>query len=171
MELKELEEAFLNIEKKSTSELKELFKQLSELEGKVSTFRKKIHELTNNLRAELIKRLASSPSFQEDIFLENLSSTLETFPVSCQKSLDKINFSSLFTLPTLVNELNPASTEEIEKNLNLLRSKEAEVSYVRRLIHGWLDILKKELERRFTRPETTIELILQEINRILVNNF
>lgn len=174
MDLRELEVAFIDLEKKSVSELKELFRQLSDLEEKASNFRKSLHEVANELRAELVNRLAASPALPEHSFLEKLSSTLENFPVSCRKSLDEIDFSSLFTTPVSfksIKETANLSLEELEQNLFLIREKEAEVSYVRRLVHGWLDVLKRELERRLTQPETSIELILQEINKILVNNF
>lgn len=171
MDLKELQKAFLNIESKSVSDLKELFRELSELEKEVSEFRNNLHQLTNDLRAELINRFVANPTLKEHSLLESLASALETFPVSCNKSLDDLDLADLFTLPPLAKKPVNGSVEDLEKSLTALRKKEAEVSFVRRLLHGWLDILKTELERRVTKPETTIEVILNEIERILASKF
>ncbi len=171
MDLKELQEAFLNIESKSVSDLKKLFAELSELEKEVSQFRNNLHQIDNGFKAELINRLAANPSLRDRSLLESLASTLESFPVSCKKSLDDVDLANLFTLPSLTGKPTDSSIEELEKSLAALRNKEAEVSFVRRLIHGWLDILKNELERRLTKPETTIETILNKIEQILASNF
>lgn len=171
MELKEIQEAFLNIEDKSVSDLKKLFVELSDLEKKVSNFRKKLHQATNSLRAELIKRLAEDPSFGERSFLEGLDFALDSFPVSCEKNIEDFDLANLFDLSSLPEKTAESSIEELEKSLASLRKREAEVSFIRRLVHGWLDILKSELERRVTRPGTTIETILAEIEQILAGNF
>lgn len=171
MELKELQEAFLNIEKKSVEDLKKLFAELSELEKEVSEFRNNLHQAANGLKAELINKLITNPSLKDRQMLESLASTLESFPVSCEKTLDEINLATFLALPSLTEKPDNGSIEELERKLNELLSKEAEVSFVRRLIHGWLDILKSELERRITKPETTIEAIIEEIGKILANKF
>jgi hypothetical protein len=50
--------------------------------------------------------------------------------------------------PTFVDGLDVTSDDELRGRLRLSREAEEEVSYVRRLLHGKLDILRAELDAR-----------------------
>jgi hypothetical protein len=170
------EEDILNLSQKSFKELRKIFHSLQAEESKVSNLRHNIHQAIDSLKEELTRRIREEKIlFTDDEIIKALESAVKSVLISPSLEREK-NLSKIEKELSNLKESTSLSNEELSETLTKLLKWERTISYRRRILHGWIDVLNEEIERRKKKEPNIIESkdvkeLVEEISKILSKGF
>ncbi len=170
------EKDILDLSQKSFEELKKIFDALHAEEVEVSALRRRLHKAVDSLKKELTARIKEKKiSFTDDEVIEALESAVEGVIVS--PSLEKKeDLSKIEKELSQLREPPSLSNSELSDSLSKLLRWEKIISYQRRILHGWIDVLNEEIMRRKENQPEIIESkdvkeLVEKISKILSRGF